>query len=540
MYVRKGHKDQNINTNKAGKKNFKKFGPLFSIKYSDPNMQRPNNREIEHVMFHGPVEVYQLGGIICDYKAAHKMMNTSDMSEMSKYFSKLRPKYRWKKMVQEHKECKVDPKNRRNDNTGELVFDRHNATNIANMNGACVPKAPANNFIHHFTEEYYLSYLTKYYDFSLTHNDLLSIEKNHIPIVLNKINDYFKSIDEKLVLEHIEVIDHNIYRNKYFLFCFSKVFIKAKMRIDTELKHAYSTEFVAFSKYPHESQLSKMISDVSRIIYDSLIEQNLDINARLIDMKKEPENQLVFTRVYGNQNEAYSENITIKNMNLSKQYYPFLDIDILVENFYNSDDKLLLLYGENGSGKTKLSNLLATSLQNKKYEIVILSGSDIQYEKIISHMEWLIFSNLSNSKELCVIIDDIDPKYLNRNHDDKINIFFNKLLTILDGNFESKLKFIITTNHILKEDEDDPLYRAGRLFDSIYIRYLTKQEASYILKNNKINDKNIELFLNKQKDKIKQSDVAQYILNCDHKITKSYYKDKEIETKISQKKIGLI
>ena len=403
----------------------------------------------------------------------------------------------------------------------------------------CVPNSnPANNHIHHFTEEYYLSYITRHYDFSLTHNDLLSIEKNHIPIVVDMISKYFESVDEKLRLQHIELIDHNIYKNEYFIFSFSKVFIKAKLHTHTDPKTVFTTELVAFSKYPDNPKLAKMISDVSSMIYRSLREQDLDINIRLIDLNTEPENEMVFTRIFGNSNSTATRGITIKDMKITEEFYPYLDVELLKSEYLLSNNRLLLLYGENGSGKTKLSNLLALHLQENSYEIVIVSGSDIQYESIITKMESIVFEKTENCNNVCLIIDDLDPKYLNRDHGNMVNTFFTKLLTIVDGNIDCDLKVIITTNHILREDQDDPLYRNGRLFDSIYVRYLNKDEAKAILKSNKVDAKTIKNFLDKQTEIVKQADVADVIHNKKKGITKSYYKDKEIETNIIRKRVG--
>ncbi len=418
-------------------------------------------------------------------------------------------------------------------------IQRSNYKDIVDNVGLGIPNVHTGN-IHHYTEEYYLSYLTRHYDFSLTHNDLLSIEKNHIPIVIDKMNEYFEKIDQDLKLEHIEVIDHNIYRNKLFIFAFSKVFIKAKMHSNTDSTTVYITELVAFSKYPDNKELVKMVSDVSKIIYDSLIEQDLDINCRLIDTTKEPENNMVFTRLYGNAKEYNTTDVSISNMVFKEFYYPYLNVKLLQEEFSKSLDKLLILYGENGSGKTKLSNILALHLQNENYDIVVVSGSDIEYEPIIQGIESRLYDSINKSRNICIVIDDIDPSILNREREGGGNVFFNKLLTITDGNLDLKFKFIITTNHIIQKEQDFPLYRSGRLFDCIYIRYLTQDEAKSILKENKVDTKSINEFLSKQGEKVKQSDVAQFIHFANNKITKAYYLDKKPTTKIKTNRVGLV
>lgn len=156
----------------------------------------------------------------------------------------------------------------------------------------------ANGAIHHFTEEYYLSYLTKYYDFSLTHNDLCSIDKDHIPVLVDMITKYFDKYDDpKLKLRHIELIDHTIHMNELFLFSFSKVYVQARIFYSTEPKEAYVTEFVAFSKYPKSEEMDKMISELSTMIYQELLKRDLDTNARLIRPDKSPDVSTQFTKM---------------------------------------------------------------------------------------------------------------------------------------------------------------------------------------------------------------------------------------------------
>lgn len=395
--------------------------------------------------------------------------------------------------------------------------------------------------IHHFTEEYYLPYLVRDYDFSLTHNDLLSIDKDHIPVVVNMLEEYFNKFnDPELKLRRIELIDHIAYMNKLFLFSFSKVFILAQMNTATNPTTCYVTEFIAFSKYPKNTDMDKMISEVSNMVYKSIVARDLNTNVRLIDMSAEINKDISFCKLVSDGKNVSQHNIKIKSNMLSLSYYPFLDVQLLMDEYTASDDKLLILYGENGSGKTKLSSILALKLFDNNYNVIICSGADADNNALLSELEDKIYSSANKLKHVAVIVDDLDPKCLNRNTiTSGANIFFNKLLTILDGNFDINLKFIITTNHILREEADEPLYRSGRLFDSIYIRYLTPDEAKSILKDNGIKAKDISNFLADKKDKVKQSDLAQFIRMSKTNISRKYRLDSTGDN-FKTRKVGFV
>lgn len=396
--------------------------------------------------------------------------------------------------------------------------------------------------IHHFTDEYYLSCLTSEYKFSLTHNDLISVEKDSIPGMLKNMNDYLISIDPKLELEHIGNIDHDIYRNDYLLFSFSKVFVENYFHYTTNKTKCYITEFVAFSKYPRDKFLVNLITGISKIIYEELRKQDIYANIRLIDMSKNPTSELEITRLFvidDREHKVQAENINVRDFNMDKSFYPYLEVDLLLSEFSISNDKLLILYGNTGSGKTKLSSKVGEHLVEQDYKLFITTGGDLLKGDVIGQFTRMA-TNKRDEKEfdkICLIIDDIDPKLLNRKTDKGV---FNSLITIIDGNLDMKIKVIITTNHILEEESDAPLYRSGRLFDSIFIRYLTRVEARDLLKLKNIQESKINTFLEKHKDKeIKQADVAQFIYDSENKITKSYYKG-DTKSRNKVKSVGFI
>lgn len=439
--------------------------------------------------------------------------------------------------------ARVSNRGRRRMNLNEekhYVIEDNVTTNAMQYGVGVTSKSKGEN-IHHFTEEYYLPYLVRDYDFSLTHNDLLSIDKDHIPVVVNMLEEYFNKFnDPELKLRRIELIDHVAYMNKLFLFSFSKVFIIAKMNSSTNPTNCYVTEFIAFSKYPETEDIGKMISEVSNMIYKSIVARDLNTNIRLIDMSAELNKDVTFCKFVSDGKTINQHEIKIKGNLLSLSYYPYLDVQMLMDEYSKSDDKLLILYGENGSGKTKLSSILAIKLHDSNYTVVICSGADADNVNLLAELEDKIYSSANKLKHVAVIVDDLDPKYLNRNNtSSESNIFFNKLLTILDGNFDINLKFIITTNHILREEADEPLYRSGRLFDSIYIRYLTPDEAKSILKDNGLKAKEITDFLSNKKDKIKQSDLAQFIRMSKTNISRKYRLDSTGDN-FKTRKVGFV
>ena len=188
---------------------------------------------------------------------------------------------------------------------------------------------------------------------------------------------------------------------------------------------------------------------------------------------------------------------------ITKEFYPFLNVDDLIEMFLKGKENLLILGGKPGTGKSKfISYLLKWVLFTKFKENFVVGNA-----KDINLLNMDLFWQKSANYDL-LILDDLDFMLGNRNEsreDIQKNNFLSKLLSFTDGVIENNTKIIITTNQPINEI-DDALLREGRIFDILNFRYLKKSEAEKILK--KYNIKNVDL-----EDVIPQSKIGSIIEN---------------------------
>ena len=384
------------------------------------------------------------------------------------------------------------------------------------------------------THEYYLLDINKRFPFSLTVNELLTIDRSKVTDLIDSINTLLEEHEYK-TLETYALIDYTLYINDFLCIAIPKATILTNNK---DGKGIYAVEIIVNSLHPAEYEdVKEILPHISNIIYNTILEMGLETNGRLIpDGKEPPIKDFVIYKIVKESGDFRNLQMNIKNNKLSelqKIYYPYLDIDLLFNEYSISDDKLLILHGENGSGKTKLSTMLLHMFSSKNYSCLSIPGTIVDDITLWSHIDFVI-SDRDNAKEgMVFIIDDIDPIYLNRDTKDghTENKFFNNLLIMLDGNVDVPIKVIITSNYHIREELDEPLYRTGRLFDILNIRYLTKQEASKVLEFNNRDKKSIKEFFTAHKDingLYKQSDIAQYIKEKERNITRKYVKENEI------------
>jgi len=164
-------------------------------------------------------------------------------------------------------------------------------------------------------------------------------------------------------------------------------------------------------------------------------------------------------------------------------YEPYLDIDLLFEEFLNSKSPILQFTGKPGLGKSKLITLFIKhliALPNYLHDQSVLKIARPTESKVLAEDDFWVSLRQGNYKAL--ILDDIDYILQQRNEtldssEDKLhNDIVNKMLTFTDGLLHQKTKILITTNISYKKI-DKALSRDFRLFDSIELRALKKQEA---------------------------------------------------------------
>lgn len=164
-------------------------------------------------------------------------------------------------------------------------------------------------------------------------------------------------------------------------------------------------------------------------------------------------------------------------------YAPYLDIDLLFEEFLNSKSPILQFTGKPGLGKSKLITLFIKHLlahPEYLHDQSILKIARPTDSKVLAEDDFWVSLRQGNFKAL--ILDDIDYILQQRNEvldssEDKLhNDIVNKMLTFTDGLLHQKTKILITTNVSYKKI-DKALSRDFRLFDSIELRALRQEEA---------------------------------------------------------------
>ncbi len=185
---------------------------------------------------------------------------------------------------------------------------------------------------------------------------------------------------------------------------------------------------------------------------------------------------------------------------ISDKYYPYINTQIMFDQFFTGSENILLLVGEPGLGKSKMSTLALKhafknpdklpydkladnpALDSQFITVVYVKSTDV----LVNDKFWRELEK--HDADFC-IIDDLDYMLTKRDaeitssDDQKKNDFLNQFLSFTDGVEKHKTKFIITTNQ--KYDEiDSALLRKGRLFDILELRQLDKHEALDIWKDN--------------------------------------------------------
>lgn len=386
---------------------------------------------------------------------------------------------------------------------------------------------PITNDISCVTHEYYLIDIKKHYPFSLTINELLTIDRREVDPLIHKINSQLK-----YKLKKISLVDYVMYKNSYLCLTFPRPVLET---MNKNNETVYAVELVANAKYPRNNREMSTLTKISDIIYSSVVKLGLETNGRLIEENLDPDpTGFKINKIYMEGKEFSHNSIEVDRklyVLLKESYYPYLDINLLVTEYEKSDDKLLILHGETGGGKTKLSNILIHNFCLKNYKCYSIPGTLVDEQALYSYIDQLVEKRDSNTAGIVFIIDDVDPDIMNRKRMEKENKFFNNLLILLDGNLDLKIKVIITTNQCIMKEFDEPLYRSGRLFDAIHIRYLLANETMDIFKSAGLSNEHIEAFFKKHNDadqEYKQCDITQYIKEIKNNITRGYLKEQDL------------
>jgi DNA replication protein DnaC len=193
--------------------------------------------------------------------------------------------------------------------------------------------------------------------------------------------------------------------------------------------------------------------------------------------------------------------ITINDLkDINEKYYPYINIELFMDEFIYGDENILILCGEPGTGKSKFASLIMKKLLEDPSYINHFDSEDDpsvlhQLDEILEQEKIYYIASTKNIDLLAkdefwskmknqdvIIFDDLDFLLSSRkeNREDVIkNQFLSNLLSFSDGIEKSKTKIIITTNQPF-DTLDEALLREGRLFAILEFRGLNYDEAKDI------------------------------------------------------------
>lgn len=214
--------------------------------------------------------------------------------------------------------------------------------------------------------------------------------------------------------------------------------------------------------------LEKM-AKIGKEVYDS---ENVDVNIMIFDFYMDSRTGL-----------NYDSNYLIMDEAPSTLYVPYIETEILFDQFFKSSENILLLTGKSGVGKSKLGSLAIDYLSRhtEKVNANVASASDVNVLSSDNFWSALVAEEID-----LVILDDLDFMLTPRSEEQGItdvtkNRFISNFLSFTDGFKKNNVKFIITTNQSV-DTIDTSLLRKGRMFDILELRELTNKEAKAVWK----------------------------------------------------------
>lgn len=160
-------------------------------------------------------------------------------------------------------------------------------------------------------------------------------------------------------------------------------------------------------------------------------------------------------------------------------FYPYLNVPNLLDSFLNAREKILILFGAPGTGKSSLIKRIITEIRNnhdpnKTKDIVYVKDTNVLDQDSF----WV---DLLEEQPYFLILDDLDIGLSDRRLDEAKGkkSFASNMLSFSDGVLDVKTKIMITTNQDLSQI-DQAIVRPGRCFDILRLRELKNAEAKLI------------------------------------------------------------
>jgi SpoVK/Ycf46/Vps4 family AAA+-type ATPase len=180
------------------------------------------------------------------------------------------------------------------------------------------------------------------------------------------------------------------------------------------------------------------------------------------------DDEMNLTYFYSGKHGLQQEEISSSDMDrvIYHELYPTIDIAKLREQFDSSKERILILYGEPGVGKTTFLQYLIADGFYKKVAYIkdkkTFEDSELWYELTDDDWDLIVFDDL----------DDILQSRSENKHAD----FVSQLLSYSDGLIRRSTKIVITTNQNVQEI-DPAITRPGRCFDFLVLPPLTRSQA---------------------------------------------------------------
>jgi hypothetical protein len=150
------------------------------------------------------------------------------------------------------------------------------------------------------------------------------------------------------------------------------------------------------------------------------------------------------------------------------EFYPWIDdVDSYYDDFMASEESVLILLGETGTGKTSfIRNLIWKKMLTTMFT----------YEEVLLRTDAMFVQFLLNDNINMLVVEDADEFLTSRGFGNKV---MAKFLNVSDGlaNSGGKKKIIFTANVMESSKIDEAMLRDGRCFDHLMFRRLTHQEA---------------------------------------------------------------
>lgn len=161
---------------------------------------------------------------------------------------------------------------------------------------------------------------------------------------------------------------------------------------------------------------------------------------------------------------------------LFPEMYPKIDINEMMRQFSVSDESLMILSGQPGTGKTCVAKMMMAAhagTQEQDIDVVYVKDKDL----LKKDQFWAMMSRIEPDM---MILDDLDNELLPRGKDG--NQIVSNMLSYSDGIFDIDTKILITTN-LTDSKIDKALVRPGRSFDTLCLPQLDRDEALSIWLN---------------------------------------------------------